>query len=505
MNQSNQRIARNTLFLYVRFAIVMIANLYVTRVVLEVLGASDFGLYNVVCGFVAMFGFLNTSMTNGIQRFYNYELGKNGDESIVKVYNTAIFIQLILAMAILLLTETIGLWYVNNLMVVQEGRLETANWIFQFSIISLILVIMQVPYSAAIMAYERMDYYAIVSVVEILLKVISILLLPYMIGDSLIIYGAMIVVITVITFLMYYVYCCKNFVFLRWNKTLDSSLFKSMIGFSGWNILGSFAYLLKGQGTNVLINAFFGTVVNAANGIAAQVSSAIQSFSANLLIAFKPQLTQSYAIGDYLRTEQLMFSMSKISYILMNLLSIPIIVEINCLLNLWLGNDVPEYTNIFAVLTIVAMMIGIFNTPVTQVVHAIGKMKSYQITTSLIIGSILPISYLFFKLGFEANTIYIVTIIITMVNQLFCLIVLHSIFKFNVMKYICQVILPCMGIAIVTVFVALLITMLMSSSILRVFVVFAINAVTTIVVSYLMLNRHEKNAIRNYIIKYAKK
>ena len=178
MNQSNQRIARNTLFLYVRFAIVMIANLYVTRVVLEVLGASDFGLYNVVCGFVAMFGFLNTSMTNGIQRFYNYELGKNGDESIVKVYNTAIFIQLILAMAILLLTETIGLWYVNNLMVVQEGRLETANWIFQFSIISLILVIMQVPYSAAIMAYERMDYYAIVSVVEILLKVISILLLP---------------------------------------------------------------------------------------------------------------------------------------------------------------------------------------------------------------------------------------------------------------------------------------------------------------------------------------
>ncbi len=480
----------------------MMANLYITRVVLNVLGASDFGLYNVVCGFVAMFGFLNTSMINGIQRFYNYELGKNGESSIVKVYNTSVLIQFALTIFVVLLAESFGLWYINNQMILPTDRLDAANCIFQFSVISLVFVIMQVPYSAAIMAYERMDYYAIVSIVEIVLKVIIIFILPYVTGDHLIVYAISMMCVTIVGFILYFAYCRIKFPHLILERKFNKIQFKSMISFSGWNTLGSFAYLLKGQGTNVLINAFFGTVVNAANGIAAQISSAIQAFSANLLVAFKPQLTQAYAEGNYLRTEQLMFSMSKISYILMSFLSVPIIVEIDYILEIWLGNDVPEYSNRFAVLTIVSMMIGMFNTPVTQVVHAIGKMKRYQITTSVIIGSILPISYIFFKLGFEASAIYIVTIVITIINQLFCLIVLYSIFKFNTVMYIRNVILPCIIITVVTISISLLVTSLMSPSIFRVLIVFVVNLIITAVIAYMMLSQKEKVVAREYIGKY---
>lgn len=499
---SNKRIAKNTIFLYFRMAIVMIVNLYATRVVLDVLGVSDYGVYNVVCGFVAMFSFLNTSMANGIQRFYNFELGKDGESAITRVYNTALCIQILLAIIILALTETIGVWYLNTKMVISPDRIVAANWIFQFSVISLVFVIIQIPYSAAILAYERMNYYAIVSVVDALMKLAIVLILPYFTGDSLIIYGFLIMLITVLNFLLYWVYCHNKLKHIRFDKSFDRVLFKSMMSFSGWNLLSSFAYVTKGQGVNILINAFFGTVVNAANGIATQVSSAIQTFSNNIVLAFKPQLTQSYAMGDYSRAKNLMFSMSKIAYTLMCVIAIPIIVEMDYVLTLWLSSDIPTYTHSFANLTIIATMIGILNTPITQMIHASGLMKKYQIATSIVICSILPISWLFLKLGYGATSVFVITIIIMVINQVVCLHVLHSIFKFSVTKYVKEVVVPCIIITTIPLFaVSSISNAIGSSSIWNFIVVTIVNLLVVGILFYLTLNSAEKQIVKSYIVK----
>lgn len=487
-------------------AIVMAINLYVTRVILNVLGVSDYGVYNVVCGFVSMFGFLNTSMANGIQRFYNFELGKNGEDAVAKVYNTALIIQFVLAVGIVILTETIGLWYVNTKMVISPERIIAANWIFQFSVLSLVFVIMQIPYSAAILAYEKMDYYAIVSIIDVLMKLSIVLILPHLSGDSLILYGLLMMAISILNFILYYVYCHKKFHRLRFERIFDKSLFKSMLGFSGWNLFGSFAYVVKGQGVNVLINSFFGTAVNAANGIATQISSAILTFAANIVLAFKPQLTQSYAMGDYSRAKNLMFSMSKIAYTLMCVIAIPIMVEMDYVLTLWLSSDIPTYTHSFANLTIIATMIGILNTPITQMIHASGQMKKYQIATSIVICSILPISWLFLKFGYGATSVFVITIIIMVINQVVCLQVLHSIFKFSVTKYVKEVVVPCIIITIIPLFaVSSISNAIGSSSIWNFIVVTIVNLLVVGILFYLTLNSAEKQIIKSYIIKIKNK
>lgn len=495
-SSANKRIARNTLFLYIRLAVVMMVNLYATRVVLDVLGVSDYGIYNVVCGFVAMFGFLNTSMSNAIQRFYNYEFGKNGDLAIVKVYNSALVIQLALAIFVVLLAETIGLWYLNYQMVIAPDRLVAANWIFQFSVISLLFVILQVPYSAAILAYEDMDYYAFVSVLDAVIKLAIVIILPFLIGDSLILYGVLIMLVSILNFVLYYTYSRKKYKILKFKRYFKKDLLRSMMGFSSWNLLGSFAYVIKGQGINLLLNSFFGTIVNAANGIATQVSSAIQTFSSNLVLAFKPQLTHSYAIGDYTRAEQLMLSMSKISYVLMLIIAVPIIAEIDYILSLWLKSNIPNYTSTFVILTIASMMINILNTPVTQMIHASGKMKMYQLTTSIVVCSILPISWIFLKLGYDANSVFIITIVISAINQVACLSVLHAIYKFDWGKYLRVVILPCIIITIVTFVIVIHVKPILPSSILRLLIIFTINLGLVGTLLYTTMTAEEKSNIK---------
>ncbi len=500
--QNNQRIARNTLFLYMRLAIVMVVNLYTTRVVLNALGVEDYGIYNVVCGFVTMFGFLNTSMTGGIQRFYNYELGKNGTNAVVKVYNTALVIQMMVAILLAIILEGFGVWYLNCRMVIDVNRLVSANWVFQFSVISLLLLVMQTPYSAAILAYERMDYYAIVSVLDAVIKLGIAIGLPYAVGDKLAIYGFLIMLIQVGNVMLYYLYCKKNFPFLRLKFDYDKQLVRSMLSFSGWNIFGSFAYAVKGQGINVLLNAFFGTVVNAANGIASQISSAIQTFSTNLIVAFKPQLIQAYASGDYKRTEDLMFSMSKISYILMCLIAIPIIVEINYILQLWLGKDaIPENTAIFSSLTVFALMINTLNTPVVQVIHATGKMRNFQIATSLVVCSILPLSWICLKFGFDAVSVFWISIILAIVNQIVCLVVLHTHFRYGVMSYVLRIIVPCFVVTVVSYILSSIIASLLEESFVRVCLTILSSTLSILALFILFLNKTEKILLYKHMLK----
>jgi O-antigen/teichoic acid export membrane protein len=483
----------------------MLVNLYTTRVVLDVLGVSDYGVYNVVCGFVSMFGVLNTSLSNGVQRFYNYELGKGGERALVKVFNTSIVIQTILAITLLILLETIGVWYLNTQMDIPLDRMEAANYILQFSIISLIFVVLQVPYSAAIIAYERMDYYAIISIMDVFIKLIVVVIIPYLGGDKLIIYGLLLSFVGLLNYTLYYGYCKRNFTHLKFHRTFDRNLFKTMFTFSGWNLLDSFAYMMKGQGVNVLLNTFFGTIVNAANGIATQVSFAIQSLALNLTLAFKPQLTQSYAQGGYTRTESLMFSMSKISYLFVCIISIPVLVDLHFILELWLGENIPDYTITFTRLTIITMIISVLNTPITQVIHATGKMKRYHLTSSCIICCILPVSWIFLKLGFTAETVFYVGIVLTIINQIVSTLILRTVFKYSIYKYLREVILFCGLILPVPILVSNYIYNLFPDGITRLIIIFLTSTIFICASAIVLLNKDEKRLILSVVHNLFKK
>lgn len=443
-SSSNKRIAYNTVFLYFRQIVVLFLTLYISRLVLEVLGIEDFGIYNVVGGFVAMFAFMNTSMSNGVQRFLNIDIGSSGGSNINIIFTTSVFIQTILAITFLIVSEILGIWYINNVMVIPSIRLFAVNWVFQFSILSFLFVIIQVPYVALVMAYERMNYFAIVSVIDVVCRFVAIYIMTYIHDiDYLIMYSIVILFVSVITFLMYFMYTKKKFKNIVFSKTFDRLLFNQMLSFSGWNILGSFAYMVKDQGLNLLLNLYFGPVVNAARAISYQVSSALNGFSSNIFTAFRPQLMQSYSSKEYERTKSLMFVMSKFTYYLMVFLAIPIIIEIDYILKLWLGDNIPDRTNVFTVIVILNMLVTNFNPPVSQIVHATGKMQKYQVVTSVVLIMILPISWIFLQLGFSSVSVFLVSLLVSILNQFICLLVLKDIFEYSLREYIQKVVFPC--------------------------------------------------------------
>lgn len=498
---NNKRIVKNTLFLYFRMGIALVVSLLTTRVVLKVLGVEDYGINNVVCGFVSMFAFLNTSMSNGVQRFYNFSLGCNKSEySIKDVYNTALQIQGILAIILLIILETFGLWFMHTKMIIPIERFTAAQWIFQFSVLSLIFLVLQIPYSAAIMAYERMDYYAFLSIFDVLAKLVIAFSVKYVNADKLILYGILNLLVSCICFFLYYIYVKRHFQELKFDLKIRRQLFKPMLSFSGWNVFGSFAYILKGQGLNMLLNIFFGPVVNAARGVSNMVMSAIQGFQSNIVIAFRPQIVQSYATSDNVRVLKLFYSLSKISFILLSLISIPVIIELDYILNFWLGNVVPNYTNSFTTLILINMIVSSLNTPVSQVVHATGKMKYYQIGTSFMICSILPVSWVFLKLGSNPVSVYWVSLIITVLNQIICNLLLKRVYSYSLQEYCTRVIIPCVVFSVLVPIVPFVIKVFLPPSFIRLLLICIVSVLMTVIVSYfLVLDKSEKDMILSFI------
>lgn len=482
--------------------IVLLVSIYTTRVVLSALGVNDFGIYNVVCGFVSMFSFLNTSMSNGIQRFYNYEAGKNETNRVTNVYQTALLIQIILSVILFVALESVGLWYVNSKMVLDSNRLFAANCIFQFSIFSLIFLVLQVPYSAAILAYERMDYYAVVSVIDVFLKLGIVLVLPFIPSDKLVIYGLLQLLLAIVNFMLYYFYVKYNFKELKIQRVFHKDLFKSIFTFSGWNITSMFAWMTQGQGINMVMNLFFGPIVNAARGISAQIQSAIQGFCENIVVAFRPQLVQSYAKGDIRRTTQMMYSMSKILFIMFFLLSTPIIFEIDYVLCLWLGEDIPDYTASFTVLILLSMYPRNFSMSFAQVVHATGKLGLYQVSSSIIILLALPFSYIALKSGSDANSVYWINLIICAVMFIVCMFVLKQHFHFSIKKYFTKVLLPCTLMALISIIMPFVVIHIMTPSLTRFIVnLLASSMWASIVAYFIVLDSSEKNLIKRIILK----
>ena len=475
----------------------MVVYLYTSRVILNTLGVEDYGIYNVIGGFVSMFAFLNGSLANGIQRFYNFELGSNGEESLTGVYNAAFRIQTILVIVVFVLLETIGLWYLYNKMVLPLDRMGVAFWLFQFSMISLLVSIMQIPYMAAIMSFEKMDYYALVSIIDVFVNLGLIIALPFIPADKLLMYGCITLFRSIVMFLMYFIFCKKKFDVLKLKRGVDTNLLKKMLSFSGWNVFGTFGGMAKDQGLNMILNLFFGPVVNAARGVAMQVSGAISGLVSNIGISVRPQLTGAYARGDKERAFKLMYSLSKISFGALYMMSLPIMIDINYILHLWLGEAVPEHTSVFVILIFMSAYLSAFNAAFSAIIHSSGKMKTYQIVGAAFNVAILPIVYFYLKNGCSSEKALLISVIVYAIAQIPNLFILRRQEGMSVRGYIKKVAIPLILVVVTTFWVPFVPFKLMDESFLRLVVITLVSAVVVGLSFYVLgTDKSEKDLIK---------
>lgn len=432
---NNKRIAKNTFLLYIRMLFLMCVSLYTSRVVLAALGIEDFGIYNVVGGVVSMFSLISASLSSAISRFITYELGKNDTEKLNHVFSSAITIQVLIAIVIVIISEPIGLWFLNNKMTIGSDRIIAANYVFQFSLLTFCINLISVPYNATIIAHENMSAFAYISIIEALGKFFVALIISVSPIDKLIFYSLLICLISLIIRIIYLVYCKKHFYECKYQFIFDKELLKQMIRFAGWNFIGATAFVLKDQGINVLLNLFFGSVVNAARGIAVQVSSSIYGFVQNFITALSPQITKSYAQSDYMYMNSLIQKGSKFGFFLLLILTTPVIFETDTILSLWL-KSVPDYTIVFVKIVLFTSLFDALSGPLQFAAHATGKIKYYQI----IVGSVLllsfPICYIALSCGATPISAFIIVLVLTIVAYILRLFILLKLFPFDLIGYI---------------------------------------------------------------------
>ena len=403
MNASatNLRIAKNTLALYVRTGVTMSVSLFTSRIILQTLGVEDFGIYSVVGGVVVLFSFLNAAMSSATQRFLNFELGRGDAVQTARVFSMSMSVHFCIAGAVLVLAETLGLWFLNTQLNIPAGRMVAANWVYQFSIASTLLGIMLVPYNATIIAYERMGFYALMSVATAFLRLGIVFLLVFGNADKLILYAGLVLAVSVLTQIVHVAYCRRAFPqTARYTPFRDKKLFRELVSFSGWSLFGGVADIANSQGINMVINVFCGVAANAAMGIANQVNGAVYQFISNFQTAFNPQLVKSYATGDNARFINLIFRASKFSFFLALLPMLPVAANADFILYLWLGN-VPEYVVEFAELTLAHSLVSSLAAPLWMSVQATGKIRNYQLIVGALTLANLPLAYAVLRLGFS--------------------------------------------------------------------------------------------------------
>ena len=400
--------------LYIRMILYMVVSLYTSRVVLQTLGVEDFGIYNLVGGIISMLGFLNSSLVGSTSRFITFALGSGNFENLKRTFAASFNLHLALAILVVLIGETIGLWFLQTQLIIPENRMEAAQWIFQASIFSSSLTIAQMPYGSTLIAHERMKIYAYIGILEICLKLGIVYLLLISPFDKLITYSFLLTgVSTTITFIYIY-YCRKHYKecqpFFFWDK----KIYKEILSFSGWTLYSTLSWMAKGDGLNMLLNIFFGPAVNAARGIAFQVNNAVKSFVTNFTKAFNPQITKLYASHQYNQLYPFISQCTKLSFLLLFALTLPLLMETGYILSLWLG-EVPSYTIIFTKLVLTESLIDVMAISMSIGIYASGKVKYYHIANGSINILSLPLSYLLLKIGYDAYSVFIITICLTFI------------------------------------------------------------------------------------------
>jgi len=436
----NNKIAKNTLLLYIRQIVALFVSLYTSRIVLDALGTEDFGIYSVVGGLVAMFSLISGSLSSAVTRFLSFELGKENEERLKNVFSTSVTLHMGLALIVLILLETIGVWFLNNKMNIPTGRMQAANWVLQFSILTFVINLLGVPYNAAIIANERMGAFAYVSIIEVTLKLCIAFIIVSIGFDKLIIYALLLVIVSIIIRIVYGVYCRANFKECKYSFSYDNELVREMVSFAGWSFIGVSSAVLRNQGVNVLINIFYSTVVNAARGISMQVNVAITSFVNNFMTAMKPQIIKSYANGEFRFLYILILRGAKYSFFLIYLLALPVLIETEQILSFWL-KDVPLYTISFVRLILVFSLIESLSGTLTTAMLATGQIKYFQIVVGGIQMLNFPISYFLLKLGLSPESTYIASIILSILCLFARLVFLQKKISLPIKLYVKDVLL----------------------------------------------------------------
>jgi len=474
-------------------------SLYTSRVVLNTLGVVDFGVYSVVGCIVTMFSFLNGAMASATQRFLSVEIGRKDYLQLKKVFSTSLSIHLLISIIIVILAESIGLWFLNTHMNIPVGRIGAANWVYQFSVLAFAISVIQVPYNASIIAHEKMDVYAYVSIVEVLLRLFIVYILVLMGFDKLKLYAVLTFVVSTIIMLIYQSYCKRKFEECHYHFYKDKSLFYSLLNFSGWSLFGSLAWVMMGEGLNILLNIFFGSIVNASRGIAFQVNGAVSTFVNNFRTAVNPQIVKSCTTGDKEYMSLLVFESAKYSFYLLLFLTLPILLETKIILHSWL-KIVPEHSIYFCQLILINTLIQCFDIGI--VFTAIGRIKENQFIGGLIYLLILPVSYVFLKSGSSPETVFYIQIAATVfvvfgIN----LYLLNKIASIHPLYYLKQLLFPVIKVSIVACSFPLLIRFVMAEGVDRFVCTIIISMISVILSVYLIgMNKNIRQKLLNMIV-----
>ena len=431
---SNSRIAKNALMLYIRMFLTMIVGLYTSRVVLNTLGVEDYGIYGVVGGVVAMLGFLNASMSGATSRFLTFELGRGDKKRLAETFSSALIVHVIIALIVLVLAETVGLWFLTHKLVIPAGRMNAAHWVYQMSILSAMLGITQVPYNATIIAHEKMDIYAYVEILNVTLKLLIVYLLTIGNFDKLILYALLVFAVSVIIIMIYRIYCIRHFPESHSHFLWKPSILKPLLSFSVWNLYGNAGSMFQQQGTNFVINFFFGVVMNAAVSIGLTVANVVNQFSSNVMTAFRPQIIKYYSQGKKEEMKDLTILAFKVIMFIYSLVAIPVFVDVDTLLKLWLI-DVPENSALFCRLFLISIFFETIRYIFIIDIHATGNVKLVSFTSGTLFVLIPFVSYLFLKSGFDVDVVFIIMIITNAFLSLLNIVLVKYYAKIDVLPF----------------------------------------------------------------------
>ena len=503
--ENNKRIAKNTLFLYIRMLILMAVTFFTSRVILKSLGVVDFGIHNVVGGLALMFVFFRSSLANVTQRDLNIEIGKGNTEKIRYVFRLHQSIYIIIAIFVAIIAETIGLWFVCNKLVIPANRMTAALWVYHFTVISLCITIISVVYDSVLIARENMKIYSYVGIIEGCAK----LLIAYIIAispfDHLVTYGVLLFLLALGLRIFYAYYCSRHYAECNFSFTWNKIDVKRTFTFISWNTIGCLVYIINEQGINMILNMFFGPVVNAARAISYQVSGAIGTFANNFYTSVRPQMTKSYANGDYKYLMNLFYSSSKLSVYLLWIFILPTILCIDQLLELWLGT-VPQDTNIFTQLVMIYVLINTLNTPIWSLALAIGELKRYILYGNTIYFMAFPISYILLKMGFPATSVFITMIIIRCIYIGVVLNIVCEYLRFATKNYLFKVILPCIYVILTSSTICYFCTNNMERKLTDIILIFIFSLILNIVIIYTIgITNGERTYFKKIVSRISKK
>lgn len=503
--ENSKRIAKNTIVLYIRTIFTMIVSLYTSRVILNALGVEDYGINNVVGGLVSMFSVMSSSLSSAIARFLTFGLGKGDMERLKNIFCTSVNIQIFMAIIVFAVGAIVGFIFLNYQMSIPADRLYAANWVLFCSLLSFSVGLLSVPYNSCIIAHERMDVFAYMSILETVLKLIIVYMIYISPFDKLITYSLLYLIVSIIIRFIYSIYCNRNFEECKYETKIDKSLLKEMSSFAGWNFFGNTAYILNTQGVNMLINVFFGVTMNAARGIAVQVQGAILQFVNNFTTAVNPQITKSYASGNYEQLYTLICQGSKYTFYLLLIFTVPVYVEAEIILKTWLG-IVPEYTVVFLRLILISSYVTILGNTSLTAIMATGNIKNYQIFITLTGCLVFPITWIVFKIGMPVTYTYYVYIIIYFILNFIRLYYLKHLIKLPHMRFIKEVLLNITLVSVPSFLIPFFFIKYVEPSFLRVFYTSIISVCTNIIMIYYVgLKESERQFIKSKIMKLIKK